>query len=107
MAFAGMDDQEAKVPRGGEHRLTRRDGGLQPRHVIAQRGSKPAGLEEIALHVDDDERCAVELDGQRCRLGFEGHARHPDLLPRTEWKSARSGPAKFGRQRGGKAAPIA
>src|SRR5580704_10738995 len=102
MAFARVDDQKAKLPRGGEYVPAWRDGGLQPGHVIAERGAEPAGLEEIALHVDDDERRAVKLDGQRCRLGFKTHARHPDLLPRTEWKSARSGPAAFCHQRSGK-----
>src|SRR6202035_4903207 len=107
MPFAGMDDQKAKLPRGRQYVAARCDGGLQPRHIISKGGAEPTGLEKIALHVDDDERRAVKFDGQRCRLGFKSHARHPDLLPRTDWKSARSGPATFSRQRGGKAAPIA
>ena len=105
--FARVNDQHVDEARGREYVPARRNGGLQSRHVIAERGAETAGLEEVALHINDDQRRPLKLDGQRCRLGFKGHARHPDLLPRTEWKSARSGPAKFGRQRGGKATATA
>ena len=39
--------------------IRRGDGGhdgLQPRHVVAERRAEAAGLDEVALHVDDDQR---------------------------------------------------
>jgi hypothetical protein len=49
---------------------------LQTRHVVAKRFAEAAGLEKIALHIDDDQRRPVEIDGKRRRLGRESHARH-------------------------------
>ena len=37
----------------------------QQRHVVAERLAEAARLEEIALHVDDEQRRAAEVDGQR------------------------------------------
>src|SRR5262245_36806299 len=41
----------------------------------------PAGLQEIALHVEDDERRFFELDRNRRRFGFDRHGRHASLPP--------------------------
>src|SRR5258707_259980 len=43
MPFAGVDDQHVEAARSCKHRLTWRDGGLQPRHVITERGAETAG----------------------------------------------------------------
>jgi hypothetical protein len=39
--------------------------------VVAQRLANPPALEEVALHVDDDQRRAVEIDADR--IGFCGN----------------------------------
>ena len=56
MAFAGVDDQHAVVARRRRARLaigsTAR---AQLRDVVAERLAEAAGLEKVALHVDDDE----------------------------------------------------
>ena len=45
----------------------------QQRYVIAQRGPEAARLQEVALHVDDHERCGLEIEGEGTRL--RGHER--------------------------------
>ncbi len=56
MALARVDDEHAGAPRRIEDLLRRRNGAAQMRHVIAEDGAEAAGLDEVALHVDDDER---------------------------------------------------
>ena len=41
----------------------RRDDRLQPRHVVAERVAEAARLDEVALHVDDDERVRAGSSG--------------------------------------------
>ena len=69
VAFAGVDDQNAGRARGRQHRLQRRDRGLEQAHVVAERFAEAARLQEVALHVDDDERRTLERDGERLRFG--------------------------------------
>jgi hypothetical protein len=54
--------------RGFQDRGDRGDGAGELRHVVAERLAEAAGLHEIALHVDDDERCRAPVD--RDRAGF-------------------------------------
>ena len=62
---------------------------LQPAHVVAQRRAEAAGLEEVALHVDDHAaRCCAGVERVRVRAG--GDRRH-------------HAPAQRGRPRGGRA----
>ncbi len=49
---------------------------LQQRHVVAERLAEAAGLQEVALHVDDDEGGVIELDHQRGGLGFDAFDAH-------------------------------
>jgi len=72
VALAGVDHQKAGGARGFEHRLAGRDRGGKQRHVIAERFPKAARLEEIALHVDDDERGAREVERHRLGLSSDG-----------------------------------
>ena len=70
MAFAGVDDQHAGVARRLQHRRDRLHRARQLRDVVAERFAEAAGLQEVALHVDDEERRGrpVEID----RLGLRG-----------------------------------
>ena len=61
----------------------RRHGRLQPRNVIAERCAEAAGFEKVALHIDDDERRRIGIDGKRRGFGFDRNAWHPELLPRS------------------------
>ena len=54
--LARVHDRPAARAPGREQRGDRRDRRLQPRHVVAERGAEAAGLDEVALHVDDDQR---------------------------------------------------
>ena len=47
---------------------------MQPRHVVAERGAEAAGLDEVALHVDDHQRRAAgrEREVERSRGEDDG-----------------------------------
>ncbi len=62
MGFSRVDHEAALLPPCMEHRLRGRHDGLEQRHVVAQRFAEAAGFDEVALHVDDDEGCAVQLE---------------------------------------------
>ena len=76
MPFARVNDQHAASARGTEYLPAGTDGRLQARHVIAEGGAEAAGLEEVALHVDDQQGGAVEFDRKRRRLRLESDVRH-------------------------------
>ena len=50
------------------------DGGAQLRHVIAQHFAESAGLEEIALHVDDQQRACRRREFERIGFGFDSES---------------------------------
>ena len=83
VAFAGVDHEHADVAGTVEHVLDGLDGGKQQRGVVAQRFTKAAGQHEIALHVDDEQRRAVDIEVQG--EGFCIDRGHPtSLLTGTE-----------------------
>jgi hypothetical protein len=69
-------DQNAAPAKRRKHIAARLDRDLEPRHVIAERGAEPSGLEKIALHVDDDEGGMRKVDTERRRFGFDFDYRH-------------------------------
>ena len=64
MALHGVNHWQSGVAESGDQLCDRRDDCSQQRHVIAEALSEPSGLDEISLHVDDDQRC-------RCRIELE------------------------------------
>ena len=70
MALAGVHDQHADVARGIQHGRDRLHRARELRDVVAERFAEAAGLDEVALHVDDEKRRRrpVEID----RLGLRG-----------------------------------
>src|SRR4029077_1219563 len=68
VAFARVDDEQARGTRRFQHRLAGRDRRAEQRHVIAERFAESARLEEVALHVDEDQRGTRKVE--RHRLGF-------------------------------------
>jgi hypothetical protein len=69
MAFAGVDHQHVSGAGGGEHGLAGGDGGGEERDVIAEAFPEAAGLQEIPLHVDDEERAARRGEGEGVGFG--------------------------------------
>ncbi len=69
MAFAGVDDRQSGSAEGGEQPCRRRNDCLQKSDLVAQCFAETAGLDEVALHVDDDEGrmvpIEVEVEGTR------------------------------------------
>ena len=56
VALAGMDHQAAGFAPCGQQCRVRLDGAAQLRDVVAEHFAEPAGLEEVTLHVDDQQR---------------------------------------------------
>jgi len=52
---------------------------LQQAHVVAQRLAESPRLEEVSLHVNDDERSSPDLETNRPRLRLEGLAHAPSF----------------------------
>jgi hypothetical protein len=67
---------------------------LEVRDVVAERFTKPAGLEEIALHIDDQKRRAVELDAKLPGFSLEIYCRHDRSLRRYRRERAKTGPGE-------------
>jgi len=65
VALARVDDRHAAGAREGEDGLQRLDDLQQHRDVVAQQRAEAAGVEEVALHVDDHERRrgGIHLEG--------------------------------------------
>ena len=72
--LAGVDHQHAGRPRRRQRGGAGHDRGLQQRDVVAERLAEAARLEEVPLHVDDDERGAADLERDRTRLGVQSLA---------------------------------
>jgi hypothetical protein len=77
--FSGMDDEDTGSTRGREDICAWSDSGLETRDVVAERGAKPAGLQKIPLHIDNDERGPASVDGNCRRLRFYGLHWHDSL----------------------------
>ena len=71
VTFAGVDHQHAGARAASSTLASAADRRLEPRHVVAERRAEAAGLQKVALHVDDDERRAIEIDRQRRRFGLD------------------------------------
>src|SRR4051812_2952292 len=81
MTFAGVDDrQPGRAPRRHQGRQ-RLDRPTQLGHVVAEALAEAARQQEVALHVDDDQRRGVEVEGERTRLRVDG--RHQDSMAAT------------------------
>ena len=70
VSFAGVDDQHACLAPGFEQTAIRLDRAAELRDIVAEHLAETARLEEVALHVDDDQ-CRmrnIEFDSLRlCR----------------------------------------
>ena len=84
VALAGVDHQDPRGAGGGERGRAGLDRPAQLADVVAERLAEAAGLEEVALHVDDDQGGAAGIEGDRGWLrpeeDFWSSARLPDWL---------------------------
>ena len=76
MAFAGVDHQHPRLARRLQHPPGRGDGRLQRRDVVAQRLAESARHDEIALHVDDQQRRGLRIELEFVRFRFDRLVRH-------------------------------
>ena len=67
MALARVDDQQAGGAPGRQQAAVRLDRAAQLRHVVAEHFAEAAGLEEVALHVDDEQRAVLRARTRRDR----------------------------------------
>jgi len=54
MPLPGVNHEHTGSTRGSKHICTRFDCGLETGNIVAERGTKPAGLQKIPLHIDDE-----------------------------------------------------
>src|SRR5262245_30924084 len=80
MTLPGVHDEQALRPGEVEHRPAGSDRFGEQRHVVAERFAKAARLQEVALHVDDDERGIVPGDRNRLRIGVDQKSFHAPTL---------------------------
>ncbi len=76
MSFARVDHEQPLVAGPVEQRTARADGALQQRYVVAERLTEAARFEEVALHVDDDQRGAIEVELDGLGFGFDRRDAH-------------------------------
>jgi hypothetical protein len=67
-------------PPGGQQALIRLDRPPQLRDVVAEHRAEPPRFQEIALHVDDDERTLGGLERELVRLSLDRQNGHHDHL---------------------------
>ena len=73
-----MDDRKPRSAHRLEQVPRRRDRAAQFADVVAEQLAKPARLQKIALHIDDEERADLRLEIKGIRFGRKmGHRRVP------------------------------
>ena len=70
VGLPGMDHEAACRAPGFESLLRRRDDGFEQGDIVAQGFAEAAGLDEVALHVDQDEGGLGDVEFVGERLGF-------------------------------------
>ena len=85
MALAGMHDRQAGGTPGRQQPAVGLDRASQLRDVIAQHFTKAAGLQEVALHIDDEKAAFGWPQFERIRLGrnVRNHCLHRTRPPRA------------------------
>src|SRR5579862_7011182 len=66
-----MDDEKTNLACGREHGGDRLHGTRHLRNIVAERFAEAAGLQKIALHVDDDQCGFREVEFERRGLSLE------------------------------------
>ncbi len=94
MPFPGVDDGPALRAEQGYQSGHGRHDRLEAGDVVAKGVAEAAGLDEIALHVDDDQRHLAGREGEGKGLGVDGdhlclrHRQCPAMARPIEVRSA-------------------
>jgi hypothetical protein len=72
--FAGVDDRQICLAPAFEQTAIRIDRAAELGDIVAEHFPKPARLEEVTLHVDDEERATGGLDFVGIRFGLDAHS---------------------------------
>jgi hypothetical protein len=70
-----MDHQQSVPAGSGKQRLARRHRARELPDIVAQGIAEAAGLQEVALHIDDNDGAVIGIDLHGCRVGFDGNHR--------------------------------
>jgi hypothetical protein len=71
VALAGVDHHQPRRPPGCQQALRGRDGAAQLTDIVAQCRAEAAGLQEIALHVDHQQRRRGGAQREGIGLGLD------------------------------------
>jgi hypothetical protein len=71
MAFAGVNDEQAGVACCRQNLPAGSDRGKEPLYVVAEGGPEAVGLQEIALHINDDEGGTAQVNPDRMGFGID------------------------------------
>src|SRR4030095_5953245 len=71
MAFTGVHDLQPGGAPCGQPLAVRCDSAAELRDIIAEEGAETAGFQEIALHVDDQQRAVCRDKLERIRFGLD------------------------------------
>ena len=81
MALPRVEDRKTGGAPRRQQPLVRFDGAAQLRNVVAEHFAKAAGLQKIALHVDDQERAMLGSERESIRIGREVYGLVHDSTP--------------------------
>src|SRR5271170_766815 len=87
MAFAGMDHRQSGGARSLQEKAGWCDGLAQQRNIVAKHGAKAARLEEVSLHVDNDQAGARRIEIEVIRLCLDDRHDRPSSRCRGRCKA--------------------
>ena len=72
MRLAGVDDGPTLLAEQGNQSRSGRDDGFEPGDIVAEAVAEAALFDEVALHIDDDQRGAGGVERVGIGLGGDG-----------------------------------
>ena len=84
MTFTRVDDRQPVAAGGAQQLAQGRDDFGKLRHIVAERLAETAGLEEVSLHVDDDECRPPRVDDNGRRKCIDARGSHQ---PAPMWQT--------------------
>jgi hypothetical protein len=102
VALASVDHHHPDGARRIEHALARGDHRLQWGNVVAERFAETSRLDEIALHVDDDQRRRRQIERIFVRFGLHRFLSHVASVRPALVGTAAAAHSGFIRTRGGR-----
>ncbi len=81
--LAGVDDQQSRLTGGGQDALQRRDDRRQLADIVAEGLTEPAGQQEVALHVDQQQGDLARWEAERLGVSGDGDVLGHAAAPRA------------------------